>query len=224
MDGLDQASGVATEPPARGPGRPRSVEADRAILDAALEELATHGFDGLTVDAVAARAGVSKATIYRRYPGKTDLVIAAATKLTAPAVSVPDTGSIRTDLTTMLGNFRQLMTGTTAGRVARMMIAELQRNPEVAATYREFITARRAGTIAVVRRAIRRGELREDTDVELLADLVVAPLFYRLFISGRPTGDVFLDAVVDAAVLPFWRVNAARARRSGTPGRGPAGH
>src|SRR5438132_7533609 len=102
---------------ARRPGRPRSAEADEAILEAAVDLFAEVGLEGLTVEGVAARAGVGKATIYRRYPGKVDIVVAAARRFTEGPVEAPDTGTTRGDLRELVDGLVRLLTKTPLGRV-----------------------------------------------------------------------------------------------------------
>src|SRR5436190_8711493 len=109
-------------------GRPRSPECDHAILDAALAEYAANGLDGMSVDAVAARAGVSKATIYRRYPSKAMLVAAAALKAADEQAPIADTGSVRGDLTTALRNLRRLLDDPVVGAAKRMLLVDAARN------------------------------------------------------------------------------------------------
>jgi len=184
-------------------GRPRSAEADQAILDATIEEFAEHGYDGLTVEAVAARAGVGKATIYRRYCSKVDLVLAAAAAVAEQTVPVPDTGTVRGDLRSIAGNLVRLLTEGPIGRTSRMIVAEMQRNPELAGAHRDFIARRRRGTELVVRRGIERGELRRGTEPAIVADLLSAPVFYRHLMTGDPLDAPFLDAVVDAIVTAY---------------------
>src|SRR3954452_12118151 len=104
-------------------GRPRSTECDHAILDAALAEYAERGLDGFSVDAVAARAGVSKATIYRRYPSKVELVVAAAFTLAEEIAPVNAIGELRADLTSMLRSLARLLSDPLLGAAKRMMIA-----------------------------------------------------------------------------------------------------
>jgi AcrR family transcriptional regulator len=187
----------------RRPGRPRSVEADRAILEAALVEYAARGLDGLTVDAVAARAGVGKATIYRRYPCKMDLVMAAAEAISTERAPVPRGDGIRADLLTVLRHLRHLLLDTPAGPSVRQLVADAPSHPDLARAHRAFIAERRAGTRRLVEQAIARGELRAVADPDVVCDLAVAPLFHRYLVVGAPMPDVFLDAVVDAVVRAF---------------------
>ena len=181
----------------RRPGRPRSATADQAILDAALELFVEAGLEGLAVEQVAARAGVGKATIYRRYPGKIDLVIAAARCLTSSVAPVPDTGTADGDLRAIARGLVHLLTQTMAGQAVAQVVAEVQRNGDLRRAHAEFVTGRRAGTIAAVKRGIERGELRADTDAELVADLLAGPIFYRHLVSGGRLDPAFADRLVD---------------------------
>lgn len=182
----------------RRPGRPRSPECDRAILEAALEEYAERGFDGMSVDAVATRAGVSKATIYRRYPSKVELVMAAAYVVADDIAPKPDTGSLRGDLLAMLTNLSRLMNHSVLGKTVRQVVADAARHPDLAATHEEFVQARRQRTIAVFERGMARGELRPDLDPELAADILAGPLFYRHMVSRMPIDEAYAEQIVDA--------------------------
>ena len=125
-------------------GRPRSPECDHAILDAALAEYAASGLDGMSVDAVAARAGVSKATIYRRYPPKAMLVAAAALKAADEQAPIADTGSVRGDLTTALQNLRRLLDDPVVGAAKRMLLVDAERNEELARMHAESVRDRKS--------------------------------------------------------------------------------
>lgn len=184
-------------------GRPRSVAADEAILDATLHCFARVGFDGLTMDAVAARAGVSKATIYRRYPGKVELVTAAAQRLGTERVPRPDTGSFSGDLRALLDDLAALFLDPATGPTARMLVVEIERNPEFAARHRAFIAEQYEGTFGIVDRAIARGEVRAGADPILVADFAVAPVMYRVLVTGHPVTPEYLDSVVAAVVHAF---------------------
>ncbi len=193
---------TSTEAPRRL-GRPRSTEADEAILVAAIELFAEVGLEGLTVEGVAARAGVGKATIYRRYPGKVDLVVAAARHFTGGTVEAPDTGSTRGDLRELIDGLVTLLTATPLGRVLPILVAARTRVAELDVAYAEIVSEKRARSSVVVRRAIARGDLRPDTDVELVVDFYVSPIFYRFLITGAPLDDAFASAIVDTTMRAF---------------------
>jgi AcrR family transcriptional regulator len=181
----------------RRPGRPRSHEADRAILDAAIEEYGEHGLGGLTVDAVAARAGVSKATVYRRYPSKADLVIAAA-QAACDDTTQTFSGDLRHDLRSVVEHLQTVMNDARIGRAARMLIADAPRDAQLQRLHREFVRQKRKRTITMLKGAVTRGELRADLDYAIAADQLVGPLFYRFLVTGEPIDDRLLDTVVDA--------------------------
>lgn len=179
-------------------GRPRSVECDHAILDAALSEYATRGLDGLSVDAVAARAGVSKATIYRRYPSKVELVIAAASTLAEEAAPKPDTGAIVDDLAGNLRNLAKMLADPVLGAAVRQMVVDAPHNDDLARMHREFVEERRTVTRAQLRRAIERGELRAGFDLDFALDELVGPLFYRNVMLGDQVDVAYIDQILDA--------------------------
>ncbi|HEY6318137.1 MAG TPA: TetR/AcrR family transcriptional regulator [Acidimicrobiia bacterium] len=182
------------------PGRPRSPECDQAIVDAALAVFANEGYDGFTIEAVAARAGVGKATVYRRYPGKAELIVRAVSCLTSAEVPEPDTGSLHGDLTFVAHHLVHLLTRTVAGRCVPQLAAALPRSPALAREHRRFLAERRAITRAVLERAIARGDIPVGTDPEVVTDLLVGPLFYRLLVSGAPLTAAYADEVVDSVV------------------------
>jgi len=191
-------------------GRPRSTECDRAILDAALVEYAQNGFDGLNVDVVAARAGVSKATIYRRYPSKVELVMAAAYMICDEATVEPDTGSLRGDITIALQNLRRLLEDPVFGAAKRMLVADALRNEELAEMHADLVRTRRARHTVIFRRAMDRGELRPDVDIEFLLDAMSAPFFYRVIIMHRPVDDAYIDEVVRSFMAAYGVLQSTR--------------
>ena len=181
---------VTGEPETRR-GRPRSEACTTDILAATLDLVAEVGLGGFTVDAVAARAGVGKATIYRRWSSKEALMLDAwATFMPAPPL--PDTGSLRTDVVAFMGAL-EAMWDEQQRRVFPQMIAAASVNPDVADRYAEFVTRRREPIQALLRRAVDRGELAADTDLVMLHDLLTAPLFYRWLVTAAPVDDQIVD-------------------------------
>jgi AcrR family transcriptional regulator len=193
-------SAVPLVEPVRRPGRPRSARADAAILEAAIDAFVERGWDAFTIEGVAARAGVSKSTIYRRYPCRVDLLLAAARRLAEERDPVPDTGALRSDLVEMVTGHVRMVTTTRTGQAIPLMVAATAQHPELTAPYRAFLAERRAAWRAVIDRGIARGELRVDVDPELLVDLLVGPLFYRRWVSYEATGPGYVEALVDAAL------------------------
>lgn len=169
--------------PARGRGRPRSEHAHRAILDATLTLLDEGGYGPLTIEAVAARAGVGKTTIYRRWPSKLELVIEAVGEL-RPALPTEDTGSVQGDF---MAFQRRQVNRVAAGplpRIAPRLIAESVGDSELHAAFqRELIAPVRQAIGEVLQRGVDRGELLADLDVELATDMVHGTVVYRILTS-----------------------------------------
>jgi len=178
-------------------GRPRSEKARRAVLKAAGELLERDGFAGVTVEAIASRAGVSKATIYRWWPNKAAVVTDSFLELTAPEMGAADTGSAREDLKLRMRGLAHVLGGR-SGRFIAALIAESQTDPEVAQALREhWIAARRVETRPVVRRGIERGELRPDIDLEIAIDALYGPIYWRMLTGYAPLSDDFIDRLTD---------------------------
>jgi AcrR family transcriptional regulator len=177
-------------------GRPRSEQCDRAIEAAVLDLVVEHGFGGMSIEGVAARAGVAKTTIYRRWNSKEALVVDAFMRRARERVVSPDTGRLRTDLIEML---RALLRNLQLdGGLMQAFIAEQRRHPQLADAFRStFLKERRAVIRAVLGRGVDRGELPESADLELLADVGAAVLWYRLMITGAPLDDDLPERIVD---------------------------
>jgi AcrR family transcriptional regulator len=182
-------------------GRPRSEEAHRAILDATLELLVEVGYSALTVEGVASRAGVGKATIYRRWPSKLPLVMEAFGEL--PALEEADTGDLVTDLERMLRSYLRVFHSTPLGAVVPSLAGELPHNPELSELFAPLVRSRRQPLIRALQRAVDRGEIPASTDLDLAADLIVGPIAVRIFFTRaklhprivRPIVDLALDGI-----------------------------
>jgi len=190
-------------------GGPRDERADRAILSAALELMAEHGVDGLRTDDVADRAKVGKATIYRRYRSKEELVAAAVGALVSE-IAVPDKGltraegSTREDLLALMRGAVDLYTGALAAGLMPGLVAAMRKSPELARTVREgFVAGRRAALREVLERGVARGDLGSDLDFELALDVLGGPLFYRLLITGGPIDERLAQGVVELILTGF---------------------
>lgn len=184
-------------------GRPRSVECDHAILAAALSEYATRGLDGMSVDAVAARAGVSKATIYRRFASKSELVVAAAATMASEVAHRPDTGAILDDLADNLRNLAKMLSDPVMGAAVRQMVVDAPHNEDLACMHREFVEERRSRTRAQLQRAIERNELRKGFDLDFALDELVGPLFYRHLMLGDEVDHEYIDQLIEAFVARY---------------------
>jgi AcrR family transcriptional regulator len=188
-------------------GRPRSERARKAILGAAAELLLARGLSEVSMDAVAERAGVSKATIYRWWPTKESLALDALyTEWAAAPSQTRDTGSLRGDLLSMLRPWARLAGSRPYGRVVAALLTEAQTDPVFGAEYRQrFLEPRREQVREIFRRAIERGELPAGTKVEVALDLLYGSMYHRLLNGHAPLNDRFVRDVVDTVlngVLP----------------------
>lgn len=180
---------------ARGAGRPRSAEADEAIINAGLDLLATIGFDRMTMEGVAEQAGVSKATLYLRWSSKEDLIVAVIEHFVSE-ITIPDTGTVEGDLLHLMQDAVRVYSGS-LGAVMPGLVSALAYSPRLAKSLREhFLKPRRAALRTVLERAVERGELRDDLDYELALDFIGGPLFYRLLITGGALDDGLSRGVV----------------------------
>jgi AcrR family transcriptional regulator len=188
--------------------RPR-VEGDREreILDAALEVLSEVGYDRLTMDAVAQRAKASKATLYRRWNSKATLVVdALATQKASPPV--PDSGDLRTDLLTAFCGMGGLTDHDTTSTFGAVMTA-LTTDPEFAAEFRSRVLQPKAQlSRALFQRAVDRGEVRDDLDLDLVAPALAGIVLHRLFVMGEAPGPTLIENVIDQIILPAVRPRA----------------
>jgi AcrR family transcriptional regulator len=199
------SSDVTAGAPQRG--RPRSERARKAILGAAAELLLARGLSEVSMDAVAERAGVSKATIYRWWPTKETLALDALyTEWAAAPSQTRDTGSLRGDLLSMLRPWARLAGSRPYGRVVAALLTEAQTDPVFGAEYRQrFLEPRREQVREIFRRAIGRGELPAGTKVEVALDLLYGSMYHRLLNGHAPLNDRFVRDVVDTVlngVLP----------------------
>jgi AcrR family transcriptional regulator len=179
-------------------GRPRSEEAHRAILDATLELLVEVGFSAMTVEGVASRAGVGKATIYRRWASKLPLVVEAFGQL--PGFEEVDTGNLAEDLKKMLRSYLQVFHSSPLSAVLPSLAGERTHNPELSELFEPVSKDRRQPLVRAFERAVDRGEVPRDLDVELAADLVVGPIAVALFFKGGRIHPRMVGPIVDLAL------------------------
>jgi len=180
-------------------GRPRSEKARKAILDAAAELLLERGPSAVSMDTVADRAGVSKATIYRWWPTKETLALDALYTEWAATVPEPrDTGSLRGDLLALLRPWTRLVRGRPYGRVIAALLTEARTDPVLDAEYqRRLVQPRRDQAREIFRRATARGEIPADVKIETAIDMIYGPLYHRLLHGHAPLSDRFVADVVD---------------------------
>ncbi|HEY2296689.1 MAG TPA: TetR/AcrR family transcriptional regulator [Jatrophihabitans sp.] len=182
-------------------GRPRSARAENAVLEAAAELLLDQGLAAVSMDTIAARAGVSKATIYRWWPTKESLALDALFHDWEGVPAVDDTGSLRGDLLKLLRPWARLAVMRPYGRVIAALLTQAQTDPEFASEYRaRFVKPRRDQGRAIFRRAIERGEIPAATKIEVALDLLYGPIYHRLLHGHAPLNDRFVRDVIDVAL------------------------
>lgn len=194
-----------TSAPATRLGRKRDHTRDPEILDAALDVLAEVGYDRMTMDMVAARAKAGKATVYRRWPSKADLVIEAVAcmkKMDADPAKLPDTGTLRGDLIAMMKP-HTIVDAEKKLQVMAGLVSMLAQNPEFTDAVNDAIVEPRASVNRLfLQRAVDRGEIPADVDIEQLALLAPSMASYRVLVLRKPVDRAFLMSVLDDILLP----------------------
>jgi len=187
--------------PGRRPGRPRSEQAEQAIIEATLDLFAEKGFEGVCVELVAARAGVGKATIYRRWPNKEELLLAALGSLKSPLPD-PKGVSVRDDLVAMVEVMCADKADPRKARRYALLLGEGEKYPRLMARYKETVVEPRREVIrSVIRRGIETGELRADTDVEVAVLALSGTVMAREKSADRMFNGDFAARVVDGLLL-----------------------
>ena len=183
---------------------PRVERSKAAILDATLALLAEEGVGGLTVDAVAARAGVGKATVYRHWESRAKLIVDAVSTLVQDDEAV-DHGSLRDDLRSTYERIGQVCSTGVLAQVMPTLAEAASRDPELASVHRDFVARRRQHLMAALERAADRGELRPGIDPEIAADLVAGPMFYKKLVHHQCPDPAYAAALLElvmAALTP----------------------
>jgi len=201
--------GASAIPETARRGRPLSERTENAILEATAALLDEKGLSEITMEEIAATAGVGKASLYRRWPSKGTLAFDAFGARFLGRQPLVDTGSLRGDLTAALRAWLRTVHNTRTGRTLRGLIAEVQRDDALASAWNErFLTPVRARHRVMIERAVARGELPQDADSDLLLDLAYGPLYHRLLHGHRPLTVGFVDDVV-ASVMAAGRAGRA---------------
>lgn len=183
----------------RARGRPRCEDTRSRILEAGLELLEQSSFAEITADAIAERAGASKATIYRWWPNKDAVLVEALREAVAQELPFPVTGDLREDIRQQLQNFIKLLTGR-RGRIFTAFVAAAQSDPEVAETFqRVWREPRRAALKAGLERH-RGKQMRKDADLEMVLDATYGPLYYRLLTGNKKFQEGYAEALTDIII------------------------
>lgn len=203
---------------APGRGRPRSEVAHEAILDAAITLVREVGYDAVTIEGIAARAGVGKATVYRRWAGKETVVVEAIQRLMSNAMRVPDTGSTDRDVRFLMRVAQGMYADPSTPMLLSGLVAAMARSASIAGAVRSsFVANWRDSMRAVLVRGKTRGDIAGGIDLELALDLLGGPAFHRALIGGRTIDGAFVSGVVDVvlrglAPTPAGRAKGPRAR------------
>ncbi|MFG6501867.1 TetR/AcrR family transcriptional regulator [Microbacterium sp. P05] len=196
---------IDTAPEAPRLGRKRDLTRDPEILEATLDVLAEEGYDGMTIDMVATRARAGKATLYRRWSSKAELVIDAVACLKSADLdtdSLPDTGTLRGDLVAMIKP-PSMKDASRKLKIMAGVASMLSRAPELAETAREaLVEPRAAANRFLMRRAVERGEIAADRDIDTIALVSPSMVAHRVLMQGEPVTREFLISLVDSVILP----------------------
>ncbi|PZW48085.1 TetR family transcriptional regulator [Humitalea rosea] len=191
--------------PAAAPrrGRPRSPEVRERILAATEELLSEGGFQAVTVEAVAARAGVAKTSLYRWWPNRAAVALDCVSARMTPIADEAGMGGFRERFRRQLKATIRLL-NSPQGQAILALIGAKQTDPALAQSYSEQIARpRRAQTRMLLQQATRAGEIAAGTDPDVFLDAIYGPLYYRKVVSGEPVTDEFIDRIVDAAFIAF---------------------
>lgn len=196
MPGSSGAGADGPRAKGRAPDR-RSDRARVAVLHAADDLLVERGYAGVTIEGIAARAGVAKQTIYRWWPSKFEILMDTLLEDAAGALEIPDTGTVDGDLQEHLRRLAEFLSAEPAGQVMLALIGQAQHDAEVARAFQQrFLDERRALDRTILERGVGRGELRGDTDLDLAIDMIYGPLYHRVLLTGLPVDDRFIDRLV----------------------------
>jgi AcrR family transcriptional regulator len=196
MPGSSGAGADGPRPKGRAPDR-RSDRARVAVLHAADDLLVERGYAGVTIEGIAARAGVAKQTIYRWWPSKFEILMDTLVEDAAGALEIPDTGTVDGDVREHLRRLAKFLSAEPAGQVMLALIGQAQHDADVARAFQQrFMDERRALDRTILERGACRGELRGDTDLDLVIDMIYGPVYHRVLLTGLPVDDRFIDGLV----------------------------
>jgi AcrR family transcriptional regulator len=178
----------------------RTARTRAAVLDATLDELAARGWDQVSVETIALRAGVHKTTVYRRWGSKEQLVAEALEAAADSRIQVPDSGDVDHDLRALARAVQAILTSRDGAATVRALVAGAQGSPEVGRVVRRFWAARLAQVGQIVQRAVARGQLPPTTNATELMKYLAAPLFHRLLVTAEPLTQATADRAAAAAL------------------------
>ncbi len=188
-----------TAPGTTRPGG-RTARIAQAVFAATIHELSARGYDGFCIEDVAARAGVHKTTVYRRWRSREELITQALAATASTLIQVPDTGAVDSDLRILARSVQATLASQEGGAITRSLLAGAVVSPGISQLMQQFWAARAAATAAIVDRAVGRGELPERTRPAGVMQALAAPLFYRLLVTGDPLTEQDADLAAAAAL------------------------
>lgn len=179
---------------------PRVLRSKATILEATAGLISEHGFPGVTIEAVAARSGAAKTTIYRHWPSREALVIEAFGLCAGPKADPPDSGTLRGDLLQILSSLARFLREEGSCASLQSLADAARRDPELARVHRAFIAERQRPMVEVLKRGVADGALPSGLHPQDVVSMLVGPLFYRAMVSFEPLDDDFVRTVVDGAL------------------------
>ena len=193
---MPRLAAVANAVP-RGPGRPRSERARKAVIRSTLDLLKRVGFHELTIESVAARAGVGKATVYRWWPNKAELVIACFVSAVGEELRFPSAGSVLESIHEQMKRWAPIFRSP-LGQIVVTVIGAGQSEPEILEAFRaHWVEPRRVEARRLLRQAMKKGEIRDDLDPDTVLDLLYGPLYLRLLLKHAPLDEMFVNTVFE---------------------------
>jgi AcrR family transcriptional regulator len=190
-----------TDDPPRERGRRRSERSHRAIVEATQALLVEQGYRALTIEGVAARAGVGKQTIYRWWPSRAALALEAYLAGSDDLRPPPESGSIAAEVQALLGWLAAVLAQPIGGRVLAGLVADLTHDSDLADRFhQDVVPARRRAMLAALERGRARGEVREDANLEVAVDALHGAVFYRLLLSGEPLDTAFIEQTASQVI------------------------
>ncbi|WP_071394298.1 TetR/AcrR family transcriptional regulator [Bacillus tuaregi] len=187
------------------PGRPRSAASETAILNATVDLLEESGYEALTIEAIAQRAGVGKSTIYRWWPNKASVVFDAFLTSTETSLYFLEHSTFRDNFRQQLQSLATIL-NSALGRTVVGLVAGSGEDSEIAvAFHKEFLKSRREDAIRVIERAIVEAEIQYTTNMEIIADMFYGPIYYRLLIQKKVVDSTFIDTLLDQVMKSICR-------------------
>ena len=203
--------------PAAAPGRPRSLQARRAVMDAARAQFEEQGYAAATIEAVAARSGVAKTTIYRWWPNRAALLVEVLVEMASVVVPMPQGGDPMRAMSAELRRVVGAINGP-LGRLLTSLLGDAQQDPQVrTALFEGLFRPRTQASSRNISRAQAAGALRPDVPPHVATDLLFGPLFYRMFVQHQPVTDTFVKQVLQY-VLEGLQPRRAGAKKRRAPG------